>query len=102
MTPFMTTVCRVRSEAHACVSAAMHVDGTARVQTVGPDDAPDLAAVLEAMARAGEDPIVLNTSLNAPREPICATATDAIGFFVSHPLDALVVGDVLVQRTRTG
>jgi carbamoyltransferase len=94
LTPFMTTVCPAR-EAHA-MPAAVHVDGSARVQTVGPGG--ELAPLLEELARRGHPPVVLNTSLNGPREPIAASATDAIGFFLAHPVDALVVGDVVLSR----
>jgi carbamoyltransferase len=43
-------------------------------------------------------PAVLNTSLNGPREPIAASATDAVAFFLAHPVDALLVGDSLIER----
>jgi carbamoyltransferase len=90
LTPFMTTVRRVRDGAR--LDAVRHVDGTARVQTVPPDGA--LAPLLARL----DTPVVLNTSLNGPGEPICAGAVDAIAFFARHPVDALIVGDVLVQR----
>lgn len=96
MTPFMTTVCRVRPEARDAIEAAVHVDGTARVQTVAPDG--ELAPLLAELARRGHAPVVLNTSLNGAREPIAASATDAIAFLLAHPVDALVVGDLLVTR----
>jgi carbamoyltransferase len=96
MTPFMTTVCPVRDARRADVRAAVHADGSARVQTVSPGDA--LAPLLTELARRGLPPVVLNTSLNGPREPIAASATDAIAFFLAHPVDALVVGDALVTR----
>jgi carbamoyltransferase len=96
MTPFMTTVCRTRPEHRDDLQAAVHVDGTARVQTVSPGDA--LAPLLEELARRGRAPAVLNTSLNGPREPIAASATDAVAFFLAHPVDALLVGDALIER----
>lgn len=92
MTRFMTTVCDVRSP--ETLGAVVHVDGTARVQTVDDESAPELAAVL----RACERPIVLNTSLNGAGEPIAGTATDAIAFFLASGVDALVVGDLVVDR----
>jgi carbamoyltransferase len=97
MTPFMTTVCSARPEHAADMPAAVHVDGTARVQTVAPGDA--LAPLLEELDRRGLPPIVLNTSLNGPREPIAASATDAVAFLLAHPVDALLVGDALLTRS---
>ncbi|APR81850.1 Nodulation protein nolO [Minicystis rosea] len=96
MTPFMTTVCRVHEDKRAEVAAAAHVDGTARVQTVTEGDA--LAPILAELGRRGLPPVVLNTSLNGAREPIAASTTDAIAFFLSHAVDALVVGDALLTR----
>lgn len=98
MTPFMTTVCDVRAGG---LGAVTHVDGTARVQTVTPDASPALHAVLVALGAGGAPPIVLNTSLNGAGEPICARALDALGFVMSHPVDGLVVDDLLVTRGRS-
>ena len=96
MTPFMTTVCPARPERLDDLRAAVHVDGSARVQTVGPGD--ELAPLLRELGRRGLPEVVLNTSLNGPREPIAASATDAVAFFLSHPVDALLAGDALITR----
>jgi carbamoyltransferase len=93
MTPFMTTVCNVIGDA---LGAVTHVDGTARVQTVHHPSM--LQGVLESLARQGRPPIALNTSLNGRGEPICAAVEDALGFFLSHPVDALFVEDVRIER----
>jgi carbamoyltransferase len=96
MTPYMTTVRRVRPDAK--LGAVTHVDGTARVQTVTHRSAPELSAILTELDRLTGSPVALNTSLNGAREPIVASASDAIAFFVSHGADALLAGDVLIQR----
>ncbi|HEU4404053.1 MAG TPA: carbamoyltransferase N-terminal domain-containing protein [Polyangiaceae bacterium] len=100
MTPFMTAVCRVRDEARPRLGAVTHVDGTARVQTVTEASSPELFGVLGALARAGAPPVVLNTSLNGPGEPICASGPDALAFFLAHPVDDLLVGDLHFARGR--
>jgi carbamoyltransferase len=96
MTPFMTTVCDVRER--EALAAVTHVDGTARVQTVDAASAPDLAEVLLAFERHASRPVLLNTSLNGAGEPIVSTATDAIAFFLGHAVDAMIVGDLLLER----
>ena len=98
MTPFMTTVCPIREPHRDHLAAVRHVDGSARVQTVDAASAPELAAVLAALDQTTGVPIVLNTSFNGAGEPIIGTEIDALGFLMSHPIDALVVGDVLVTR----
>jgi carbamoyltransferase len=98
LTPFMTTVARVRPERRGELGAVTHVDGTARVQTVTAASAPDLHAVLRHLGAAGALPVCLNTSLNGNGEPIVASEADALAFFLSHAVDAMLIGDVLVQR----
>jgi carbamoyltransferase len=99
MTPFMTTVCPVRHDARErLLLAVTHVDGTARVQTVTSTTAPFLDAVLGEVGNRTAGPIVLNTSLNGPGEPIVASATDALAFFTAHPADAMLIGDLLFER----
>jgi len=96
MTPFMTSVCAVRDEAHEELGAVTHVDGSARVQTV--HEAGALLSVLDALERGGRSPAVLNTSLNAAGEPIAGSSEDALAFFLSHDVDALYLEDVVVER----
>jgi carbamoyltransferase len=95
MAPFMTTVSQVK--ANAGLGAVTHVDGTARVQTVDRDQATALAAVLRALDTRGL-PVVLNTSLNGPGEPICASEIDVLAFFEAHPIDGLTVEDLWIER----
>jgi carbamoyltransferase len=98
MTPFMTTVAPVLPGAHARLGAVIHEDGSARVQTVTPNGAPQLCAVLEQLAGDGRDPVVLNTSLNGPGEPIVAGAEDAIAFWLRYGVDAMVIEDLVIER----
>jgi len=99
MTAFMTTTCPVRDSHQARLGAVTHVDGSARVQTVHATRSPYFHAVLRAAEQLGL-PCILNTSLNGPGQPICASATDAVAFFASHTVDALVIEDVAITRGR--
>ncbi|HEY0193259.1 MAG TPA: carbamoyltransferase N-terminal domain-containing protein [Kofleriaceae bacterium] len=98
LAPYMTTVCPVRDAYHDRLAAVRHVDGTARVQTVTAASAPELAAVLEALDQTIGLPIALNTSFNGAGEPIIGNHIDALGFLLSHPIDALVVGELIITR----
>ncbi|MDC0717435.1 carbamoyltransferase family protein [Nannocystis bainbridge] len=99
MTPFMTTTARVHEAARERLGAVTHRDGTARLQTVAAERAPELHAVLTELAALGHDPVVLNTSLNGAGEPIVAGAEDALAFWLRHGVDALLVDDLLIERT---
>jgi carbamoyltransferase len=98
MTPFMTTVCRVRPEQRHRLPAVTHVDGTARVQTTTDASSPLLLGVLTELERATGSPVVLNTSLNGPGEPIVAHAADALMLLAAQPLDAILIEDCLFRR----
>ena len=97
----MEKVFPIRKEKHSVIPAVTHVDGTARVQTVTASSAPFLRAVLLELGRRGEPPVVLNTSLNGPGEPIVARATDALGFVATHPVDVMIIGEQRLTRSRT-
>jgi len=100
MTRFMTTVARARQPDDGALGAVLHVDGTARLQTVDGTSAPALDRVLVAMEAACGATSILNTSLNAVGEPLCATELDAIAFFTERPVDLLVIEDVVIRRPR--
>ncbi len=98
MAPYMTTTAQVVEARAADLGAVRHVDGSARVQTVSRESAVDLHGLLERLDARGLPPIVLNTSLNGAGEPIVGQEIDALGFFLSHPVDAMVLGDLLLSK----
>ena len=97
MTPFMTSAVGVRAPAE--LAAVTHEDGTSRAQSVDEYN-PGLMGVLEAVEREGLPPIVLNTSLNGPGEPIVDGAEDALAFAMRHPVDAMILEDLCWERPR--
>ena len=92
MTPFMTTTRPIREDVQ--LDAVRHVDGSARVQTVTSSSSPVLADILQRC----DLPVVLNTSLNGPGEPIVSSAADALAFFRTRPVDAMLIEDLLLTR----
>lgn len=96
--PFMLLVGKVRADKAAIVPAALHVDGTARVQTVNRETSPEFHRLIAEFGRRSGVPMVLNTSLNGKGEPICCTAGDAVKMFLDTKLDAIAIGEYLVRR----
>jgi carbamoyltransferase len=94
--PFMLETCRVTSPLG--LPAITHVDGSARPQTVDPAAHPRYAALLEAFRGRTGCPLLLNTSLNLAGEPIVLSPVDALICFGRSGLDALVLGDAVVDR----
>ena len=76
----------------------MHVDGTARPQAVTEEASPIYHRLLkEAEARSGK-PFLLNTSFNVSGEPIVCNPAEALRSFYACGLDALAIGDFLVEK----
>jgi carbamoyltransferase len=96
--PFMLFVYEVDPDRAACIPAAVHVDGTARVQTVSRESNPLYHDLLTAFGRRTGVPVLINTSFNVRGEPVVCTPRDAIASFYSTPIDALVIGSFLVEK----
>jgi carbamoyltransferase len=96
--PYMLFTHRVQNAWRERIPAVVHVDGTARIQTVERSREPDLARMLEAFERRTGLPVVVNTSLNTAGRPMVDSPLDALELFGSAPVDLLVVGPFAVAR----
>jgi len=97
--PHMLFTHRVNPEWRDRIPAVVHVDGTARIQTVDRAEEPLVAAMLDAVERRTGVPVVVNTSLNTAGRPMVDDPRDALECFGSAPVDALALGPYLVRRT---
>jgi carbamoyltransferase len=96
--PYMLFTHRVKPGWRERIPAVVHVDGSARIQTVDRGEEPLMAGVLEAFERRTGVPVVVNTSLNTAGRPIVDDPRDALECFGSSPIDALALGPFLVRR----
>jgi carbamoyltransferase len=96
--PYMLFTHRVRPEWLDRIPAVVHVDGTARIQTVDRAAEPLMARCLAAFERRTGVPVVVNTSLNTAGRPMVDDPRDALECFGSAPVDALAIGPFLVRR----
>jgi carbamoyltransferase len=92
----MLETCRVTSP--LALPAVTHVDGSARPQTVDPEQSPRFAALLAAFDRRTGCPILVNTSFNVRGEPIVCSPVDALVSMGSSEVDCLVLEDLLIDR----
>jgi carbamoyltransferase len=88
--PFMNFNFTVRPEYRELLAEALHLDGTARVQTVTAADNPDMYRLLCHVADLGAVPVLINTSLNGPGEPILETGTEVLEFVRRTAVDLLL------------
>jgi carbamoyltransferase len=98
--PFMTMAPRVRVDKAHMIPAAVHIDGTARIQTVDRASNPRFYGVIEEFAALTGVPVVLNTSFNR-QEPIVARPEDAISCYLRTQMDVLVLGDFFITDRPT-
>jgi carbamoyltransferase len=99
--PYMLFVHTVDPAWRDKIPAVVHVDGTARVQTVDRAGQPLLAEMLDRFDALTGLPVVVNTSLNTAGRPMVDDPRDALECFGSAPVDVLALGPFLVRRPET-
>mgnify|MGYP001583433404 FL=1 len=95
--PFMLLTVQVLPSAKDLIPAVVHVDGSARVQTVDKISNPRYRLLLETFGRQTGVPVLLNTSFNV-NEPIVCTPDEAINCFLRTEVEWLVLGNLLVGQ----
>ena len=98
--PFMLLAKRVRPDWVDRIPAIVHVDGTARVQTVRREHNERLYLLLAEFEKITGIPVLLNTSFNIRGEPIVETPADAMKCFLSTGIDYLAMHDLLISKSR--
>lgn len=96
--PYMTFTVRVRRP--EAVPAAVHIDNTARLQTIDAGQAPLLASLLRRFGQMTGVPVLINTSFNVAGEPIVCSPQDAFNCFRESGIDVLVLGSHVIERDR--
>ena len=89
--PYMSIAVPVTDLAQKLIAPVVHANGTARVQTLTPEQNPFLAEVLGCFADLTGVPVLINTSLNVKGKPICGTPQMAIDCLASSGLDGLIL-----------
>ena len=88
----------VRQAARDRVPAVIHADGTARVQTINPEQDPLLHQLLDQLQTRGCAPVLLQSSLAPPGEPLVNSPGEALEALDELGLDRLIVGEFVVSR----
>ena len=96
--PFMQYAVDVRPEYRKQLPGITHVDGSARLQTVEPVNTPFLHALLAAWYERTGSPVLINTSLNGPGEPLTETARQSIETLRTTNLHALAIPPYLLRK----
>jgi len=97
--PYMTTVLEWKDEVKDKVPAVVHLNGTARLQTVTENDNEWYYNFIKKFGDKTGVPILLNTSFN-DREPIVETPEHAVNCYMGTDIDYLYFYDygILVEK----
>ena len=98
---FMTITCNVRPTWRDRIPAVVHVDGSARPQTVVRESNPLYFDILAAFERATGIPILVNTSFNVHEEPIVNTPRECAQALIDQRIDFVVTQQAIYEAGAT-
>ena len=81
------------------IPSVTHVDYSARVQTVHEQTNPLYYKLIKIFKELTGCPVLVNTSFNIRGEPIVCSPRDAFKCFMGTELDALVIGNVYLEKS---
>lgn len=96
--PFMLFAANVKPDKVNEIPAVVHVDGSARPQTVSARTNKRYHHLINEFAKITGTPVVLNTSFNNAAEPIVCSPRDALSTFYTTPIDYLALGSCLIKK----
>ena len=95
--PFMIQVYPVRRDKRELIPAVTHVDGSGRLQTVDRHTNPIFWRLIRSFQEKTGVAVLLNTSFNE-NEPIVHRPEEALDCFLRTDMDALVLGNHIVEK----
>jgi carbamoyltransferase len=96
----MTSAFRLKEAFWDQLPGAIHVDGTARVQFVSPNDNPKYFELIKRVKDLTGFGVILNTSFNKHGRTIVETPEDALDDFIDTNLDFLLIEGLLVLKKK--
>lgn len=95
---YLATVGRVRPPYRKTFEAALLGGDAVRVHLVKQEDNPLFHKLLLAAGKANQLPVLYNTSFNLFGDPLVCTPRDAVRSFYSSGIDALYVGNFVLEK----
>lgn len=96
--PFMVVTFPAKARAVTDMPAVVHVDDTARIQSVRTDTNPLYHELISSFAERTGVPALLNTSLNINEQPLANSPLDALQTFFISGLDVLYLGPFRIAK----
>ena len=94
--PYMLLVAKVKKP--KLIPSISHVDNTARVQTVNPNQNRKFYGLIKEFKKITGVGCILNTSFNDAGEPIVETPLDALITFFGTEMDSLVLNNFIIEK----
>jgi carbamoyltransferase len=82
------------------IPAVVHVDGTARIQSVRPETNPMYSRLIGEFGKASSVPILINTSLNINEQPTVNSPLEALHTYFCSGLDVLFLGPFRLSKAN--
>ncbi len=96
--PFMNVTTGVQPGRTDAINSVVHVDQTARIQTVCETVNPLYHRLIDSFAKAGGPAVLLNTSLNINEQPTVNAPLEALHTFFCSGMDVLYLGPFRVRK----
>ena len=93
--PYMSVICDTRKEYVDKLPSITHVDGTARIQTVNPNQNSFIYKSLKEFEKITSMPIFLNTSFNPAGEPILNFCEIGLEMLDKTDIDLVIIENVV-------
>jgi carbamoyltransferase len=96
--PYMLYACKVKKSKKKLIPAVIHLDDTARIQTITQSSNKKIYNLLKMFEKKTKVPVLINTSFNIKNEPIVETPDNAINCFLNTKIDALFLQDYIIEK----
>ena len=94
--PFMLQVSKSKKKNK--IPSAIHIDNTARVQTVNKNQNENFYNLIKEFYKLTNVPVILNTSFNDAGEPLVETPLDALICFLKTNIDYLIIDKIIISK----
>jgi len=95
----MTITCDVRPAWRDRIAAVVHVDGSARPQTIAHDTNPLYHDVIRVFERETGTPVLVNTSFNVHEEPIVNTPRECAQALTDRRIDFVMTKEAVYEAS---
>jgi carbamoyltransferase len=95
---YMTIACGVRPQWRDRIPAVVHVDGSARPQTIRREDNALYYDIVQGFAAASGLPVLVNTSFNVHEEPIVNSPAECTKALIDGRIDFVVTGRGVYEK----